>query len=136
MVEKVATVSKAAEGCELLIKGTFPNMAHDPISYLFRGESELNATFLLPSIQGEHAASQIVVTYGGKTKRWPVKQLVGTVSFLNAQVKIDLVQVDAGQRRPLHFNGTYALIDSQNCTSNHALHPTVGSGASRLPSVG
>jgi hypothetical protein len=118
VIEKVASVKRVPGGCELLIRSKWPNMAHDPISFLFRGQSDLNATFKVPALKGTFDAKEVTVMYGGNTRTWPVTHLVGAMSFTDTEVAINFVQIDEGRKSALEFNGKYALLQPDKCTSN------------------
>jgi hypothetical protein len=122
-IATTATVQPVTSGCELVIEGLFPNMAHDPITLVFSGRSKVVARAHVPSLTGSFDGDQVRVKYQGESgEPWGgCSPLVGTVVFQANRVHISLVHVIEG-RKPdqMLFNGSYSLIGASSCLGGGA----------------
>jgi hypothetical protein len=116
-ISPVAKLRALSPGCELSVEGLFPNMAHDPISLIFSGQSKLKAYFIVPSISGTFQPAEIRVRYEDRNgESWDVESLAGTISVKSNIVTINLIQTFPGEKpRPLDFNGAYNIEGGANC---------------------
>ena len=80
------------------------NVAHDPISFLFRGSSEVVENFDVPRITGVVKGEEIPRPKG-------YYGLLGTISFNGEYVVIDLSydNYDDNTQPSLNWNGKYIL---------------------------
>jgi hypothetical protein len=114
-----AVASAVAPGCQLLIEGLFPNMAHDPVSLILSGRSRIYGYIYVPSLQGPFNGSQVRVQYQGERGApWGGDSpLAGSVTFAGNRVQISLVHIIQGAKPDsMMFNGTYTLVGADACT--------------------
>lgn len=111
-----AVVSDDAGGCKLVLKSFIPDMTHDPISFLFRGQSEMDGIVTVPTLSGTYTAQQVQVVFQFPgSKSWPVQQLSGNISFAGNKLRIDMLQQDKDTNSSFFFNGTFTLENSESC---------------------
>ncbi len=101
---EIATYQKIEDRYILTVTGMRGNMAHDPISFLFRGSHEASESFDIPRISGVVKANEIPRPKG-------YYNLIGTISFSNEYVTIDLSydNYDDNTQPDLNWNGKYVL---------------------------
>lgn len=102
--DSVATYRAVGNGYEVTVSGRRENMAHGPLTYLFRGTSPSSRTFLVPRISGDVLGTDIPVEEG-------YYRLVGTIHFSGRIMNINLEfdDTDRNRRRPIPENGQYTL---------------------------
>jgi hypothetical protein len=61
--EKVATLNREKDVCVITIRGTWPNLPHDPRQWFVGGRTALNVLVRSPNSLGTHSTDQIVVHY-------------------------------------------------------------------------
>jgi hypothetical protein len=79
-------------------------MAHDPISFLFRGSSPSTDSFLVPRITGEVHGAEIPVKKG-------YYAYLGKIEFRENSVLVNLFIDNTDDKKiyPALWNGTYIL---------------------------
>ncbi|MFZ6818976.1 hypothetical protein [Undibacterium sp. Ji22W] len=100
----IATFSVVGERYELTLSGKRENMAHDPISLMFRGTSPVSETLILPRISGEVLGNEIPVKSGSYN-------YLGKVTFKDNQMLVELYydNNDDKIQQPTQWNGKYLV---------------------------
>ncbi|WMW79324.1 hypothetical protein RF679_11790 [Undibacterium cyanobacteriorum] len=85
--------------------GVRESMAHDPVSFIFRGSSPLKATIRVPRITGQVDAAEIFPASGGGYRHF------GKINFSGLHMVVDIHydNTDAKRIAPFTFNGEYVL---------------------------
>jgi hypothetical protein len=98
----IATYRTVDEQYEITMTGQRENMAHDPISYLFRGTSPSALTILVPRMTGEVLGSEIPVKKG-------YYSYLGNILFDGQSMFVDLYydNTDKKTKEPIFWNGKY-----------------------------
>ena len=115
--EKSVSLSRDNSACVTTIRGTWPNLPHNPIQWFVGGSTALTVTVHTPNSIGRYAADQIAVYYA-----WPnsppyqLRGLKGYLQFQNDAVDLDLSQTLDGSTKPLEMNGHYAIANASACT--------------------
>lgn len=101
---EVATYKTVGSTYVLTVTGMRGNMAHDPISFIFRGSHEASESFEIPRITGVVKGSEIPRPKGHY-------MLLGDITFNNDYVTIDLSydNYDDKTQPKLNWNGKYIL---------------------------
>jgi hypothetical protein len=105
-------------GCRITIKGMIPDMAHGPLTFLMRGQSELDAIFLIPSLTGTYDASQVrmLFAFPGKKTYPGTTETRGHLVSDGKMLRIDMTDIDdSGREKPFLYNGTFTLIHPASC---------------------
>jgi hypothetical protein len=103
--------------CVTTLRGTWPNLPHNPIQWFVGGRTNLTVTMHSPNSVGRYAADQIPVYYA-----WPnslpyqLGGLSGYLQFHKDAVDIDISQTLDGSTKPLEMNGHYAISNPSGCT--------------------
>jgi len=104
----VAFYKKVEGAYEITMVGKRAHMAHDPISFLFRGSSPSKAILKVPRIKGNVKGEEIPVKKG-------YYSFVGDVDFIEHNMKVDLFydDYDKNVKREYSWNGEYKLREIQ-----------------------
>jgi len=114
--EKTVSLGRDGSACVTSIQGTWPNLPHNPLQWVYGGRTALTVTLQSPGSGGRYVADQIVVYY-----TWPnsspfnVRGLNGTLQFQSDSVDLDLTQTLDGSTKPLEINGHYAISNPGGC---------------------
>lgn len=114
--EKGVFLAAKNSDCVITIKGTWPNLPHNPVQWFVGGRTDLIVTVYSKNNRGRHSAEQIVVYY-----TWPsgptymLKGISGYVEFQNNMLEIDLSQTLDGTTKKLEVNGSYVIGNPGNC---------------------
>ena len=105
---EVATYEAVSNGYRITVNGMRGNMAHDPISLIFRGSSEVSEVINVPRISGIVQGNEI------PTEKGHYKYL-GFISFVDGKMIIDLQydDYDRGTTPDSWWNGSYILKQAE-----------------------
>jgi hypothetical protein len=105
--DPVATYRNIGAQYEITMTGRRGNMAHDPISFLFRGSSPSSIVVLVPRITGQVQGWEIPVEKG-------YYNYVGKIDFIDDTTVVDLAynNTDDHKLEPIEWNGKYLLRKS------------------------
>jgi hypothetical protein len=105
--DPVATYRSEDAGFSITMTGKRENMAHDPISLLFRGSSPASLVIFAPRITGEVRGTEIPVQKG-------YYSYLGSVKFSPPYMDVDLSydDTDLHLNTPTDWNGRYLLRES------------------------
>jgi len=100
----IATYHKVSGGYEVVMTGKRENMAHDPISFVFRGSSPSQLVIQVPRITGEVNGSEIPVQKG-------YYKYLGKIHFSVDSMIVNLSYDDYDRKKvyPVSWNGKYTL---------------------------
>ena len=101
---EVATYEAVDNGYRITVKGMRGNMAHDPISLIFRGSSEVSEVINVPRISGVVEGNEIPTEKGNY-------KYLGFIRFVEGKMLIDLQYDDyvRGTTPDSWWNGSYIL---------------------------
>jgi hypothetical protein len=101
---EVATYKAVGSRYVLTVTGMRGNMAHDPISLLFRGSHEASQSFDIPRISGTVKGSEIITPKG-------YYGFLGQINFSGENVTMQLLinNYDDNTQPELNWNGKYVL---------------------------
>ena len=102
---EVATYIKVDNRYQIKLSGMRGNMAHDPISMIFRGSSEVSETIVVPRISGVVKGSEIPTEKG-------YYKYLGLIRFNDGKMIIDLQydNYDYKTTPDTGWNGSYILL--------------------------
>ena len=105
--DPVATYRNVGTQYEITMTGRRGNMAHDPISSLFRGSSPASMVILVPRITDQVQGKEIPVEKG-------YYSYLGKVEFIDNTILVDLMynNTDVNKLEPTLWNGKYKLQKS------------------------
>ena len=106
--DPVAKITKKGAYYEIAMTGKREYMAHDPISYVFRGSYPSSNSIFVPRVSGVVRGEEIPVNpgYYGYT---------GNVKFSKNSVKIELYAINTDDNKIENFswNGVYILEEKK-----------------------
>ena len=104
----VATYRSVGTQYEITMNGRRGNMAHDPISSLFRGSSPSTMVVLVPRITSQVQGEEIPVEKG-------YYSYLGKIEFIDDAILVDLMydNTDRHKLEPTTWNGRYILRKSE-----------------------
>ena len=106
--DEIAKYRKIDNDYEITLTGKRGNMAHDPISFIFRGSSPSSLVVKVPRISGEVKGNEI------PTKEGYYKYL-GSINITDMKLIVNLSydNTDDDKVTPLSWNGNYLLEASK-----------------------
>lgn len=114
--EKAVLLTVENQDCVATIKGTWPNLPHNPVQWFVGGRTELLVTVHSKNGRGRHSAEQTAVYYTWpKSPSYKLEGVSGYIEFQDNRLRVELSQTLDGKAKVLEVNGSYVVSNPDAC---------------------